>query len=145
MNSDLVAQNQESTKRLKELVTHLTEADLARSVGDGWTVATVLGHLAFWDRRAALLLPRWQREGITPELYDTSIINEASVDLWSAISPGAAAQLVTDSADAADTAIAALSAEMVQEILNGDTGVNLKRYGHREEHIEQIQRALQQP
>src|SRR5258708_24467005 len=135
MNSDLVAQNQESTRHLKELVVRLTEADLARSVGEGWTVATVLGHLAFWDRRAAILLTRWRREGITPE-SDNGVINEASADLWSAIAPRAAAQLVTDSADAADKAIAALTAEMVQQILNGDTGVNLKRFEHRGEHIE---------
>ncbi len=142
MNADVVARNQESVRHLKELVAHLTDGDLARSVGDGWTVSTALAHLAYWDRRAAILLTRWQKQGITPDDSDSSVINEASAALWSAVPPRAAAQIAIDSADAANKAVAALSDDMAQQIMTGNAGVALKRFEHREEHIEQIQKAL---
>jgi uncharacterized damage-inducible protein DinB len=50
------ARNTEATRRLRELVATLSDADLAAPLGGGWTVAMALGHLAFWDgrQRAAL-------------------------------------------------------------------------------------------
>ena len=32
----------------------------------GWTVAAVLGHLAFWDQRAFILLEQWEKTGTAP-------------------------------------------------------------------------------
>jgi hypothetical protein len=45
-------------QRLQVLVARLDDAELAYPLGDEWTVAAVLAHLAFWDRRAAILLAR---------------------------------------------------------------------------------------
>ncbi len=44
--------NRSQLARLQQLIAQLTDADLNRSVGDDWTVAVVLAHLAFWDQRA---------------------------------------------------------------------------------------------
>src|SRR5205823_3132820 len=104
---------------------HLTDGDFTQSVGDGWTVSTVLAHLAYWDRRAAILLTRWRQQGVTPEESDASVINEASAALWSAVPPRAAAQIAIDSADAANKAVAALTDDMAQQIMNGNAGVAL--------------------
>ena len=38
-------------------------------------MASVLAHMAFWDQRSALLLERWQRDGVTPPPDD-----EANID-----------------------------------------------------------------
>ena len=43
-----VEDNAASQQELRALVARLSEADLRRDVGDGWTVATSLAHAAFY-------------------------------------------------------------------------------------------------
>lgn len=50
-----VEQNTRERERLRALVARLTDDDLRRPVTDRWTVADMLGHLAFWDARALSL------------------------------------------------------------------------------------------
>src|SRR5438034_1241320 len=44
----IVDDNTKERQRLKALVERLSDADLARPLDAGWTVAGVFGHLAFW-------------------------------------------------------------------------------------------------
>jgi hypothetical protein len=53
--SDHGDRNHEGLERLRRL-TSLSDAELATDTGNEWTVATVLGHMAFFDR---MLLLRW--------------------------------------------------------------------------------------
>src|SRR5262249_6660181 len=69
------AQNDKERARLEALVGRLTDAELQRPMPGGWTVASVLAHLAYWDQRTYLLLDRWQREGVAPVDF-----GEANVD-----------------------------------------------------------------
>ena len=50
-----VAENEVERKRLASLVARLSDQDLARPMPGGWTVASVLGHVAFWDQRIIAL------------------------------------------------------------------------------------------
>src|ERR687885_697340 len=50
-----VEQNTPERGRPRAPVTRLTDDDLRRPVTDRWTVADMLGHLAFWDARALSL------------------------------------------------------------------------------------------
>jgi len=50
--------NDESRRRLARLVESLTSVQLAVDLGEGWTVASALGHMGFWDRWQAT---RWMR------------------------------------------------------------------------------------
>src|ERR1700704_5628153 len=50
-----VERNTHERERLRGLVARLTDDDLRRPVTDRWTVADMLGHLAFWDARALSL------------------------------------------------------------------------------------------
>ena len=43
-----------------ELIACLDEDSFKCDVGSGWTVSTLLCHLAFWDQRALFLLRQWQ-------------------------------------------------------------------------------------
>ena len=56
MESSHLSRNQAALQRLAELAARLTEEDLARSLGGGWTIKAALAHLAFWDRYASALL-----------------------------------------------------------------------------------------
>jgi Mycothiol maleylpyruvate isomerase N-terminal domain len=49
-----IAENDAERARLRALVTRLNDADLARPMPTGWTIAAILAHLAFWDQRALL-------------------------------------------------------------------------------------------
>ena len=61
-----VEDNSKERARLNALVARLNDADLARPLPAGWTVAGVLGHLAFWDQRIIVLLDAWERTGAAP-------------------------------------------------------------------------------
>src|SRR3989454_3046697 len=58
-----IAENDTQRERLRSLVRRLTDQELGRPMSAGWTIAGVLGHLAFWDQRLLVLLERWEREG----------------------------------------------------------------------------------
>ena len=74
-----VAENAVELRRLRAMVERLSDADLARPTPGGWTVASSLAHVAFWDQRILFWLDRWER-GETPrrlEEADVDWINDA--------------------------------------------------------------------
>ena len=100
----IVAANRAATARLRDLAAW-PEADLRRPVGEHWTVAVALAHMAFWDRRALDALDRTERAGeITAPDIDVSV-NDLSLPLWSAIPPLEAARLAVEAAEALDARI----------------------------------------
>src|SRR6266496_2205927 len=111
-----VAQNNAQRARLRALVERLTDADLARPLEAGWTIAAVLAHLAFWDQRIVVLLDRWERRGAAeaPRVFDEADvdwINDAAKALCLALPPRAAAHLAVSTAETVDRRVEALTAE----------------------------------
>jgi hypothetical protein len=51
-----ISVNDRERHRLETLVDKLDDAALSRPMPAGWTVAGVLGHLAFWDQRIVALI-----------------------------------------------------------------------------------------
>jgi hypothetical protein len=137
-----IASNAESRGRLKELTGRLSAADLGREVGDGWTIATVLAHLAFWDRRALGTLRKWQRTGTQPPGADPEVLNEALAAEWELLPPRETARLAIEAAERLDAAIEAAGPDLVAAIQASGNTRQLSRIGHRTEHVEQIERAL---
>ena len=62
-----IQENDSQRQRLRDFVAKVTDTELKRPLEAGWTVAAVLGHVAFWDQRTLLLLERWSRDG-TPSI-----------------------------------------------------------------------------
>lgn len=130
--------------RLAALIARATDTDLARPMPDGWTVAAVLLHCAFWDERIVVLLDRWQREGaIPPPETDDDVrwINDAAKPLMLAMPVRRAAELALEIAERSDRAVAALSADFIATNRVSDH-LNLERSEHRGEHLDEIERAL---
>jgi len=50
-----VERNRAELERMAAIVAELDDAALGRPVNESWTVAGVLGHIAFWDGRAISL------------------------------------------------------------------------------------------
>ena len=53
-----IAENDRERRRLEALVGKRDDAALSRPMPDGWTVASVLAHLAFWDQRIATFIEK---------------------------------------------------------------------------------------
>jgi 7-keto-8-aminopelargonate synthetase-like enzyme len=140
-NAGYVNQNREQLERLRSLVARLSDDDLMRELPDGWTVSDALSHLAFYDRRAQILLERFAREGVFASPYDYETINAALPHLTRRIPPRDVAEEVVAAAEAADRAAAATPEAMVEEI-RGLNQVKLERAEHRRSHLDDIETAL---
>jgi 7-keto-8-aminopelargonate synthetase-like enzyme len=138
---DHVAQNQEQLERLRRLVARLGDDDLRRELPDGWTVADALAHLAFYDRRAQILLERFAREGVFASPYDYETINAALPHLTRRIPPREIIAEVLAAAEAADRAAAATPETLVDEIRRLNQ-VKLERAEHRRSHLDDIESLL---
>ena len=128
-------------QRLEALVQRLTDAELGTALSDGWTVAGVLAHLAFWDRRAVILVERWRKQGIGRSDADIDAINDAAKADWLALPPRVAAHQALEAARAIDAALDAAPA-LVEQIVAIGYPINPSRAVHRREHLDEIERAL---
>lgn len=144
MTSDslITAENAKEREHLKGLIEQMSDDDLRHPLEAGWTVSSVLAHLAFWDRRASTLIEKWMREGITPSTIDTDVINEVTRMLCLAIPPRRAAEIALAAAEEIDRAIEQLSPEMLAEIETNGKTVHLNRAPHRREHLADIEQVL---
>jgi len=140
-----VQRNNAERARLKALVAKCTDADLARPMPAGWTVAGVLGHLAFWDQRILALLDRWEGAGVAPPPYhdgDVDWINDATKPMLLAVPPRKAAELSVAIAETVDRRVAAMSDDLVARNAGTGSPLNLDRGVHRREHLDNIDRVL---
>lgn len=141
-------QNRAERARLRALVSRVSDADLARPMPGGWTVATVLAHVAFWDQRILAMLDRWERLGpaaAPPPLVEEAHvdwINDAAKPMFLALDPRRAADLALAIAESVDRRIDALPDEFIARNTAAGAPINLHRADHRREHLDEIERAL---
>ena len=142
IDSVILTDNAAQRARLESLAGRLTDAELGRDLGDGWTVAVALCHLAFWDRRAVLVLERWERDGTLPDNPEPDLLNDALVAEWQLVPPRRAAALAVAAAQAVDHVIERLDARVADAIRGRGEEWRLRRAAHRREHLDQIDQAL---
>jgi sulfite reductase beta subunit-like hemoprotein len=140
-----VEQNTRERERLRALVERLGDDELRSSVNEEWTVAGVLGHIAFWDARALVLGQKLER-GVpfTPsdaEPEDVDWINDATRPLIHAIAPREAAQLALQLAEKTDQSMAVLPPDRMFPS-DASSPLNALRATHRAEHLDEIEAAL---
>ena len=138
--------NRAALERLKGFVEKAPDADLAHPMEDGWTVASVLAHAAFWDLRVVACVDAWGPDGSgpVPTYYDDAVdwINDSAKPLISALEPRVAARVTVDAAEAADRAVAGLSDELYARNEALGLLVNPDRADHRLEHLDEIEQIL---
>ena len=145
MERSYTVDNARELERLRALVSKLSDQDLGSMVNEYWTVAGVLGHIAFWDGRALFLAGRLQRDGAftqsdtEPENVDW--INDSTRPLIHAIPPRRAAEVSLRIAEETDELVASLSPELVAKI-DANSPLNPVRADHRGEHLDEIEAAL---
>lgn len=136
--------NTRERERLRALVERLDDDALSASVNEFWTVAGVLGHLAFWDSRVLVLSEKigrgepWAAGDAEPE---GDWLNDSTRRLIHAIPPRDAAQLALRIAEQTDARVAALPAERLWPG-DPDCPISAKRWEHRAEHLDEIEASL---
>ena len=145
MDDSYVERNARELERMRALVARVAEGDLTRPVNEFWTVAGVLGHIAFWDARILALADRLERGApFSPtdkEPEDVDWINDASRPLIHAIEPAELAQLSLRIAEETDRRVASLPAERMYPA-DQDSPIYAFRSDHRGEHLDDIEAAL---
>ena len=139
-----VEANTRQRDRLRTLVDRLDDGSLSAPVNESWTVAGVLGHLAYWDSRFIVLAEKidrgepWAPGDAEP---DGDWLNDSTRPIIHAIGPREAAQLALRLAEQAD----ALAARLPMDRLwpgDPDSPISPARSEHRGEHLDEIEAAL---
>lgn len=134
------AGNVDSTKRLASLVARLEADDVQHSLGGGWTIGLALAHLAFWDARQVAALQRMARGEAFPS--EDVATNAALEAIAAAFNPATIGQAAVSAARQLDAVVDALTAEQVDVLRTSGKVYAIDRAPHREEHIQQIEEAL---
>jgi hypothetical protein len=140
-----VERNARELERMRTLVARLSDDDLEHAVNEDWTVAAVLGHMAFWDGRQNALAGKLERgvpfSSSDDEPEDVDWINDAARPLIHAIAPREAGDLAVRIAQETDARVAALPPERMWP-QDPESPLNPLRASHRGEHLDEIEAAL---
>ena len=138
--------NARATDELRGIIGTLSAEDFATGVGGGWTVATCLAHLAFWDRWQ---VARWRDALSTGSVVPADVsdnvpdlANAALEPTWRALPGETAAALALEAAAELDALVAALPDASVAAAPAAGRVRLLDRSIHRLEHVGQIRRGL---
>jgi hypothetical protein len=141
-----VEENTRERERMRTLVESLDEVAIRSPVNEYWTVAGVLGHIAFWDARILALADKLEHNvSFSPsdtEPEDVDWINDASRPLIHAIPPLETARLALRIAEQTDARVATLPPDRLWP-RDPDSPIYALRASHRGEHLDEIQAALQ--
>jgi hypothetical protein len=145
VDRSFVAANARELVRMRALVSRLSDRQLGAMVNEYWSVAGVLGHIAFWDGRALHLAGKLERgepfRASENEPEDVDWINDSSRPLIHAISPRALAELAVSIAEETDELVASLPDEKLAG-LDETSPLNPVRANHRGEHLDEIEAAI---
>ena len=133
--------NRASTERIKKLAASLTDEQMQTRVGEHWTVAIALAHLAWWDRRVMYVLDMTAKDHdvFIPNIDIT--VNDISLPLWAALPPREAARIAVETSEDLDRRLEAYPQDLLEKIY--DTNKRwVVRALHRNEHLDEVDAAL---
>ena len=139
-----IAANTKQRERLRALVERLDDDALAAHVNEYWTVAGVLGHIAYWDIRVLVLAEKidrgepWVPGDAEPE---GDWLNDTTRPLIHAIAPREAAQLALRIAEQTDALVAKLPLDRMYP-RDPTSPIFAGRGEHRGEHLDEIEAVL---
>ena len=141
MDRSFLERNLASRERIRDLAARLSDDELQHRVGEHWTVAITLAHLAFWDRRVLYVLDMTEREGklFIPEI--DIFVNDLSLPLWAAIPPRQAARLAVEAAEQVDRRLETFPPSLLEQIYTYNQRWVVRAL-HRGEHLDEADAAL---
>jgi hypothetical protein len=141
MDQSFIELNRASTERIRTLANRLSDEELQTRVGEHWTVAITLAHLAFWERRVLYVLDKTEQEG---KLFIPQIdifVNDLSLPLWAAIPPRKAAEIAIETSEITDKRLENFPPKLLEEIYTYNKRWIIRAL-HRGEHLDEVDVAL---
>lgn len=142
VSPEFAESNRSQTERLRQLVRRLDQEKLTLRLPNGWTVAEVLAHVAFWDRQRLCLMRRWAAGESSTGDYAGDVFNDAMLPLLELIPPALAAAVAVEAAEEVDAFLLSLPDAVIEAALARPDKPNLDRGSHRAHHLDQIEEAL---
>ena len=136
--------NDRERERLREFINTLDDDALAAPANEYWTVAGVLGHLAYWDNRVLVFADKidrgepWVPSDAEPE---GDWLTDSTRPIIHAIAPRAAADLALRIAEETDARVAVLPLDRMYP-LDPESPISAARSAHRGEHLDELEQAL---
>ncbi len=133
--------NHASTERIKKLAASLSDDEMQTRVGEHWTVAIALAHIAFWDRRVLYVLDMTSKDGklFIPEI--DIFVNDLSLPLWAVIPPHEAARIAIETSEELDKRLEVYPQGLLEEIFNYNKRWVIRAL-HRNEHLDEVDAVL---
>lgn len=145
MERSFVKENARERERLVSLVESLKDEELNLPLGNDWTIAIALAHLAFWDQRSLFLLRKWIKNGkVEFSPIDIDVTNDCLLPLWQALEPRVAANLAVSSAQQVDRVVEGIPPDLISKLESIGEKNRVYRSVHRKMHIDQIEGILKQ-
>jgi len=141
IDTSYIELNRASRERMSTLIARLSDEEMQTRVGEHWTVAIALAHLAWWDRRVMYVLDMTEENG---EMFDPEIdiaVNDISLPLWEAIPPREAARIAIETAEILDKRLEIYSPVLLEQIYNAHRRWVVRAL-HRNEHLDDVDAAL---
>ena len=133
--------NRESTNRIKKLAANLTDQAMQTRVGEHWTVAIALVHLAFWDRRVLATLESTEKNKKLSVVEVDTVVNDLSLPIWETVPAEEAIRLAIETANELDNQLENFPKDLLEEIYNHNKRLVLRAL-HRNEHLDEVEEAL---
>ena len=138
MANSYTERNQQSLDELKSYVEQLSDEQLSQDLGNGWTPAAALCHVAFWDRRAAQIASRVSvDETFRNPAENVNVLNDALLHQWKRITPREAVAEFVEAGTEANGKMAAADQATIERWLALRTFA-VDRSNHRIEHLEEL-------
>ena len=142
---DFKDDNRIQSDRLKSVLDKLNPAQWSQDIGGGWSIGTMLCHLAFWDQITSVRLRLWKEKGrlaAIPDEDNINSINDSMRFVCAAIDYERGKTLIKKSADEIDSLVRSLTPAQLTELESSGRERWVKRSLHRQHHLERIERAL---
>jgi hypothetical protein len=133
--------NRESTERIKKLAASLTDEQMQTRVGEHWTVAIALVHLAFWDRRVLATLALTVKNRMLSVVEIETVVNDVSLPLWAVVPAKEAVRLAIETAEELDNQLETYPKHLLEEIYDHNKRLVVRAL-HRNEHLDEVEEAL---
>jgi uncharacterized damage-inducible protein DinB len=139
-----IQDNDRERERLREFIDRLDDDALAAPANEYWTVAGVLGHMAYWDNWVLVFADKidrgepWVPSDTEPE---GDWLNDSTRAIIHAIAPRAAAELALRIAEETDARVAELPLNRMAP-LDPESPISPARSEHRGEHLDELERAV---
>ena len=141
LDRSFIELNRASTNRMRDLAARLSDAEMQHPVGEHWTVAIALAHLAFWDRRVLYVLDMTERDGALFVPAIDIFVNDLSLPLWAAIPPREAARIAIETSEVLDKRLENYSPALLEAIYAYNKRWVVRAL-HRGEHLAEVEAAL---